>query len=251
MQDAEAIVSHTFTALKDKINTNDVFILGRSLGGAVATYVINHLKPNIRGLILENTFTSMSDLIDKIFPFLKQVKNLLLKNHWPTKDRIKQLKVPILFLMSAKDELIPIEQMQELFAKAENAKFKSKFIISDGTHNESWIKAGRKYFVKLGKFLKKCGANLSKQAIDLDSYADEAPEEEDVEDEENDQVGFNKEGNFDGEKTPLNFRNNYHSINENEFIEIDDTPTVKEMKHKREHVSERMFLLFLFLFVFY
>ena len=235
MQDAEAIVSYTFTALKDKINPNDIFILGRSLGGAVAVHVINILKPNIRGLIVENTFTSMSDLIDKIFPFLKQVKNLLLKNHWPTKEKIKHLKVPILFLMSAKDELIPIEQMNELYTKAENAKFKSKFVIKDGTHNESWIKAGRKYFVKFGKFLKKCGANLSKQSIDLDTYLEE--DQDDHEDE-----AFNRESNFDSEKTPLNYGNTYNSINENEFIEIDETPTVKEIKHRREHVNDGKFI---------
>lgn len=233
MQDAEAIVTHAFTALKDKININDIYILGRSLGGAVAIYIINHLKPNIRGLIVENTFTSMSDLIDKIFPFLKQVKNLLLKNHWPSKERIKQLKVPILFLMSAKDELIPIEQMHELYAKSENAKFKSKFVIKDGTHNESWIKAGRKYFVKFAKFLKKCGANLSNISLSLESYLDEEDDYEENSDKEN--------NNFETEKTPLNYPN-YHSINENEFIEIDETPTVKEMKHRRDHSLEGNFI---------
>ncbi len=235
MEDAKAIVSHTFLALKDKINPKDIFILGRSLGGAVATYVINQLKPNIRGLIVENTFTSMSDLVDRIFPFLKQVKNLLLKNHWPTKDRIKNLNVPILFFMSAKDELIPIEHMQNLYAKAENAKFKSKFVIKDGTHNESWIKAGRTYFVEFAKFLKKCGANLSKQSIYLDSDLDD---DQEAKDDYSEQEESNNQTGFDLEKAPLNYgHSNYNSINENEFIEIDETPLVKEFKNKRENLD--------------
>jgi hypothetical protein len=226
MQDAEAIVSHSFGALDDKINTNEVFVLGRSLGGAVAIYVINQLKPNIRGLILENTFTSMSDLIDKIFPFLKLIKNFLLKNHWPTKDRISFLKIPILFFMSAKDELIPIEQMQELYAKADNAKFKSKYIIKDGTHNESWIKAGREYFVKLGKFLKKCGVNLSNKSLNFHSYSD-------VEDLDGEEEEYN---NFDNEKSPLNYPNN-HSINQNDFFEIYENPPVKQRKKDQNERS--------------
>lgn len=221
MQDAEAIVKYAFTALKEKININEIFILGRSLGGAVAIHVINELKPNIRGLIIENTFTSMSDLIDKIFPFLKHIKNYLLKNHWPTKDRIKNVKVPILFLMSAKDELIPIEQMHELYDKAENAKFKSKYIIKDGTHNESWIKAGKIYFVKFAKFLKKCGLKLTNINLDLDNYSDEEEKFED----------------FENEKTPLNKFDNYHSINESEFVEIDETPVVKERKKEMKEDS--------------
>ena len=47
-------------------------MFGRSLGGAVAIDLVSKNKAvsNIKGLILENTFTSIPDMVDKIFPFL-------------------------------------------------------------------------------------------------------------------------------------------------------------------------------------
>ncbi len=166
------------------------------------------MKYDIKGLILENTFTSMSDLIDRIFPFLKHVKKFLLKNHWPSKNRIKNINIPILFFMSAKDELIPIEHMKELYSRAESAKFKSKLIIKDGTHNESWIKDGKKYFSKFGRFLKKCGSNMNYINLNVDS-------------ENNSDDSFQKLEYIDNEKIPLNFTPNYNSINDNELIEVE------------------------------
>jgi len=214
MQDAEAILNFGLNNMRDKINPKDIYILGRSLGGAVAVYIINHLKPNIRGLIIENTFTSMPDLIDKIFPFLKHLKFLLLKNFWPTIDRIKFIDIPMLFFMSAKDELIPLEQMEQLYLKAQNAKFKSKYLIADGTHNESWVKAGRKYFSIFGKFIKRCGSDMNKCILEFD--------------EENEEDNFENE--IDNEKTPLNNIPNYHSINENEFVEIEEIPQIQNQQ---------------------
>lgn len=160
MIDSEAIINFTLNDLNDKINIKDVYIMGRSLGGAVGIYIVNHIQPDIKGLIIENTFLSMDDLVDKIFPFLKHVKKFVLNNHWPSKQRIKNIKLPMLFFMSGEDELIPVAHMEELYSLAENSVYKTKFLIPNGTHNESWNKAGKKYFVKFGDFLKKCGSEV-------------------------------------------------------------------------------------------
>lgn len=170
MLDSEAIINYLMIDLKEKINNEDIYIFGRSLGGAVAIYITNHLKPNIKGLIVENTFTSLSELIDKIFPFLKHIKSYLLKNHWPSINRINEIKTPMLFYMSGKDELIPLAHMEKLYSMAELVTFKSKFFIPEGTHNDGWAKAGRKYFIHLAKFLKKCGSDMDKFDISLDDF---------------------------------------------------------------------------------
>lgn len=39
-------------------------------------------------------------MVDNMFPVLKYVKNYMLNNHWPSNQRIKNIKVPILFLIS-------------------------------------------------------------------------------------------------------------------------------------------------------
>lgn len=64
---------------------------GRSLGGAVALYALNEMKEHkVRGLILENTFTSISDVVDNIFPFLSLFKNMILRINWRSIDRIEK-----------------------------------------------------------------------------------------------------------------------------------------------------------------
>ena len=170
MQDSEAIVNHVMENLKDKINNKDVYLFGRSLGGAVGIYITNHLRPNIKGLILENTFSSLGELIDKIFPFLKHIKSFMLKNHWPSINRIGEINTPILFYMSGMDELIPLEHMQRLYSKANSAKFKSKFFIPNGTHNDGWAKSGKKYFIHFAKFMKKCNSDMDHMDISLEDF---------------------------------------------------------------------------------
>ena len=81
-----------------------VFVLGRSLGGAVSISITsNPLYSNlIAGLVVENTFTSISDMIDAIMPVFKFVK-FLQTNHWTSISRISQITMPILFMKSMQD----------------------------------------------------------------------------------------------------------------------------------------------------
>lgn len=92
-----------------------MYILGRSLGGAVAIYVasLDYYKDKVRGLILENTFTSIADMIDYLLPAFKFLK-FLQRNYWASIDRIGKVICPILFIKSLKDEIVPTQQMGRL-----------------------------------------------------------------------------------------------------------------------------------------
>jgi predicted alpha/beta hydrolase len=68
----------------------------------------------------------MGDMVDHLFPLLKHVKHFLLRNKWPSKERIANISTPILFLMSEKDELVPYAHMDELYIQASKAKIKHK-----------------------------------------------------------------------------------------------------------------------------
>lgn len=160
MLDAEAIIDYVFnrndTEIADYIDRSNVYIFGRSLGGAVSIYIADKFQPDIKGLILENTFSSMGDMVDKLFPFIKNIKHLLLTNKWPSKDRVKNLKYPILFFSSEHDEIVPSSHMDELYNTAKNAVFKQKYIIKRGTHNESWQKCKEEYLNQIQLFIEKC-----------------------------------------------------------------------------------------------
>jgi pimeloyl-ACP methyl ester carboxylesterase len=78
----------------------------------------------VAGLILENTFTSISDMVDRIFPFLANFKHLILRINWPTIERIPKIKLPILFVVGSIDEIVPPDHVHRLNEAASNAKFK-------------------------------------------------------------------------------------------------------------------------------
>lgn len=70
-------------------------MVGRSLGGAVATHLISDPKCEsesvFKGVVIENTFTGISDMADALFPFLKAIpaiKKRMLKLNWDSHSKV-------------------------------------------------------------------------------------------------------------------------------------------------------------------
>lgn len=147
--DSEAALNFVYE--RKDINHDKIYLFGRSLGGAVALRLVT-LHPNrIKGLILENTFTSISDMIDIVLPYLKYFK-FLNRNQWRNIDRIRELKsqLPILFLSGMQDELVPPSMMQRLIDVCSS---QNKVVVrfENGTHNDTWMCPG--YYKSIAKFL--------------------------------------------------------------------------------------------------
>jgi len=68
-------------------------------------------------------------MVDVVFPKLSKLKSFLLRNHWNSQETIQFLKVPMLFVMGLKDELIPNSQMLELYQAAKSTVYKDKVHI--------------------------------------------------------------------------------------------------------------------------
>ena len=118
--DADTVIAHL---LKRKdIDTDQIILMGRSLGGAVAIYAATRHKTSIRGLIVENTFTNLEDTAPNQMPFLRpfigagKPCNWLLRNKWYNDQRVEELKdLPVLFLSSLADEMLHPAQMLQLY----------------------------------------------------------------------------------------------------------------------------------------
>lgn len=151
--DAIAILDHVI-ARKD-IDVNKIFVMGSSLGGAVGTFALSFKRYNIAGLIIENTFTSMEDMVDRVIPAISQVKKFVLTNHWDSVKRIERVQTPILFISGLKDELVPPEHMQILYDAAKESILREKLMIGGGTHNETWALGGKKYFESISNFIRR------------------------------------------------------------------------------------------------
>lgn len=141
------------------IDRNQVFLFGRSLGGAVAANVALDDSLPFKGVIIENTFTTLGDLVDIMFPPLKYVKNYLLNSKFETINIIGKIKKPLLFCRSENDELIPKVQMDKLYENAKEAIYKDYYTIKNGTHNDGFRYDPENYAKALKKFFDICNNN--------------------------------------------------------------------------------------------
>ncbi|KAL4859586.1 Alpha/beta hydrolase domain-containing protein WAV2 [Chlorella vulgaris] len=141
------------------LNAQRIVLFGRSLGGAVAAHAAARRRPQVSGLVLENTFTRIVDLVPHKLPLLKplvgpgKLCNFLVRNHWDTKARLQQLKdLPILFLSSLRDTMLPPSQMLELYALHPAAPWSMKF-FDDGQHLDTYETDAAQYWPAVQQFV--------------------------------------------------------------------------------------------------
>ena len=101
------------------LDNKDIVLYGESLGTGVATELAS--KNNFGGIILESPFTSMADTAKIYYPYLPV--NLLLKDRYDTKSKIRDIETPILIMHGQKDSIVPQKMGLELFEKANEPKF--------------------------------------------------------------------------------------------------------------------------------
>lgn len=112
----------------------------------------------MKGLIIENTFTSIYDVAANIVPpllvFLKPIVWLMTSGSFNSIERIKKIHTPILMIKGAKDTLIPMTQMDAL----EQVCIKQKIehfclVVPEGSHNDTWYHGGKTYLNAFSEFL--------------------------------------------------------------------------------------------------
>jgi alpha-beta hydrolase superfamily lysophospholipase len=96
----------------------DLFLWGRSLGGAVAVEVARR-RP-VGGLILESTFKSLADMGARHYGWLPT--RHLLRFRFNNGEKIAQVRAPLIILHSPADRYIPWEQAETLFRQASRPK---------------------------------------------------------------------------------------------------------------------------------
>jgi len=90
------------------------------------------LRETLGGLILQSTFTSMTDLGAEIFPWLPV--RLISTIKYNTRATLPKLRLPVLILHSRRDDLIAFHHAEENFAAANEPKFLREI---NGGHNDA------------------------------------------------------------------------------------------------------------------
>lgn len=130
------------------IPEDKIIILGRSLGGAVATHLA--IKTNPKTLIIESSFTSVGDIGGEMFPYFPVRFLTLIK--YNVKGYISKITCPVLVVHSIDDEIIPFHHGREIFKAAHEPK---EFLEITGSHNDGFLVSGKQYEEGVGSFINK------------------------------------------------------------------------------------------------
>ena len=127
-----------------KLVPAQIILAGRSLGGGVAAELAKKVRPAM--LILESTFTSMTEVSAKHYPFMPT--SLIVKHEYETNLKLKDIHCPVVFAHSTNDEVIPFDHSQRNFAAANEPK---QFITLRGGHGSGFLLTKKDYISGLQK----------------------------------------------------------------------------------------------------
>ena len=146
----DAAVAWDYLVQERKIQPEQIFLYGHSLGGAVAIdLAVKH--PDAAGLIVESSFTSIRDIVDsesiyRIFPI-----DLILNQRFDSIRKVRSLALPVLFIHGTADLRVPATMSQQLYEAAPEPK--QLILIPNAGHNNTAETAGDKYFQLMQKFV--------------------------------------------------------------------------------------------------
>ncbi|MEX2175682.1 MAG: alpha/beta hydrolase [Pirellulaceae bacterium] len=142
LEDAQA--AQLWLAKRTGCQPNELVLMGRSLGGAVAVDLA--ASGGARGLVLQNTFTSLPDAAARLYPWVPV--RWLMRNRYDSLAKIGRYNGPVLFSHGTADELVPYELGRRLYDAAPGPK--EFFVIERGGHNQAEPRA---YYEALDRFL--------------------------------------------------------------------------------------------------
>lgn len=128
MHDARATLDYVVNQLP--VDKSRIYLWGASMGGAVAIALAAEEEdkcrksaldqPRIAGVVLENTFTALWEVVPTVTSIFARISptffKYIMRSKWPSRYRIESIKLPILFLESRLDEIVPNYMSQMLNA---------------------------------------------------------------------------------------------------------------------------------------
>ena len=143
LEDAEAAMN--WLCEKADCQSNDIILVGHSIGGGPAVYLAS--KHGGKSLFLQRTFSSLVEPAAGQYWFIPV--SLIMRNRYPSEERIKNCEVPIHQSHGNLDALVPITSGRKLF-DASPAKLKRFYENANSGH---WDKLPRAYWHDVKDFL--------------------------------------------------------------------------------------------------
>ncbi len=140
--------------LQGRPDVGPVVLHGVSLGGAVAARVAWE-RPEVAGLILESSFTSLEEMARVAYPFLPSFLRGRLDGQFDTLSLVPDLRIPLLVIHGHEDTLIPASMGRALHqAAVQGAPGEGTgwFEVMGAGHNDVFLAGGEDYFRRMGDF---------------------------------------------------------------------------------------------------
>jgi fermentation-respiration switch protein FrsA (DUF1100 family) len=128
---SDGIAAQRWLADRLKLDTADIVLYGRSLGGGVAVAAAEQL--GARAIIAHGTFANMVDVAAAQYAFVPV--RALMRNSFLSEQRISHYSGPLLQIHGTHDTIVPIKFARPLY-EAAPGKIKRFVEIADGEHND-------------------------------------------------------------------------------------------------------------------
>ena len=153
----DASAAWNYLTQTQAIPPETIVISGHSIGGAIAIELA-YRQPEAAGLIVESTFTSMTDMVhhigyNRIFP------KWLLNQPFSSQQKVPELQMPMLLIHGMEDATIPTGMSEQLYTLAPEPK--QLWLVPGADHNDVAQVAGPQYFEVLQQWLASIQATLT------------------------------------------------------------------------------------------
>ena len=144
---AAADAAYAALAARPEVDPHRIFVYGRSLGSAAATYTAT--RHPVAGLILESPFTTAAEMARDAYRILPR---FILRLSLDNLGRIKQVRCPVLLFHGTDDRLVPVRMGMQVAAAAPGPV--EVVLIQASGHNDTYEAGGESYRSKVAEFVR-------------------------------------------------------------------------------------------------
>lgn len=132
------------------IPAEQIVIYGESMGGAIALdLALKH--PDANGLIMQSSFTSMSEAVKSRRAMTLFPVNSILQERFDSRRKVRSLQLPVLFIHGTADPVVPYEMSQQLYQAAPLPK--QLFLVPDAEHVSIYKPDQHSYLSAIQQFI--------------------------------------------------------------------------------------------------